>query len=124
MPARARRALLVLALSCAACAPVVREPAEDVRAAAGRDVEVELHSGERILLRSPVVEGDSVVGGWAGTGQARQRIAVALADVARVREVSLAGPVRVDGDELTVMVFISAAILTLLAAFLPPVIFR
>ena len=78
--------------AAAACAPALRgSPAEQVHALRGRDAEATLHSGERVLLRSPRVEGDSVFGGWASGPAGDARTAVALADIQSLRTVSM-GP--------------------------------
>ena len=50
----------------------------------GRDLRLVLHSGREVVLLSPYVEGDSVYGGWTSGPAGDVRMAVALADVARV----------------------------------------
>jgi hypothetical protein len=52
---------------------------------------VVLYSGERVLLRSPRVEGDSVFGGWTSGPEGEVRAAVALEDIQSLRTVSM-GP--------------------------------
>lgn len=79
-------------LALAACAPALHgSAAEQVHALRGRDAEALLRSGERVLLRSPRVEGDSIFGGWTSGPAGDVRAAVALADVQSLRTVSM-GP--------------------------------
>ncbi len=80
-----RAAAVAAMLVLVACAPTVRSTAgEQVRALRGRDLHVVLHSGREVLLRSAYVDGDSVFGGWTSGPAGDVRVAVALADVARV----------------------------------------
>ncbi|HEV2147247.1 MAG TPA: hypothetical protein VGR37_07575 [Longimicrobiaceae bacterium] len=65
-----------------------RPAAEQILVYRGRDVEVTLRSGERVLLRGPEVEGDSVFGGWSSGASGDRRAAVALAEIEQVRAVS------------------------------------
>ncbi len=87
---RAAAVAAILALS--GCSPALRgSTTEQIHALRGRDAEATLHSGERVLLRSPRVEGDSVFGGWASGPAGDVRTAVALADIQSLRTVSM-GP--------------------------------
>lgn len=79
-------------LLLAGCLPALRgTPREQVAVLRGRDAEAILHSGERVLLRAPRVEGDSVFGGWTSGPDGDVRVAVALADIQQLRHVSM-GP--------------------------------
>jgi hypothetical protein len=82
-----RSACVALVLALPACAPAIRgsTPAEQVRSLRGRDAVAVLRSGEQVVLRGPVVEGDSVVGGWTSGPAGDVRVAVALADVQEMR---------------------------------------
>jgi hypothetical protein len=83
----AAAAAMLLGLS--ACAQAMGAgPGEQVRGLRGADAHVVLCSGEKIVLRSPFVEGDSVYGGWVSGPQGDVRIAVALADIAQVYDAS------------------------------------
>ena len=83
----ARAACAALLLALPACAPALRgsTPAEQLRSLRGRDVEAVLYSGERVALRSPIVEGDSVFGGWTSGPDGDVRVAVAIADIQELR---------------------------------------
>jgi hypothetical protein len=63
-------------------------PGEQVRGLRGADAHVVLRSGEKMVLRSPFVEGDSVYGGWVPGPAGDERVAVALADIAQVYDAS------------------------------------
>lgn len=85
IPRSGRAAAIAVILLLAGCATTVGPTAsEQVRAMRGRDLNVVLHSGREVLLRSAYVEGDSVFGGRASGPAGEIRVAVALADVARV----------------------------------------
>jgi hypothetical protein len=120
-----RAAVIAAILLLAGCATAVRPTAgEQVRAMRGRDLNVVLHSGREVLLRSAYVEGDSVFGGWTSGPAGDVRVAVALADVARVkagarlhseRPSARAVRVRVIGAVMSV-VLVAAALVSLLNA--------
>jgi hypothetical protein len=90
-PARAAGFAAVL-LAASGCAPALHgTPREQIGQMRGRDVEATLHSGERVVLRSPIVEGDSVFGGWTSGPAGDVRAAVALEDIQSLRPVPM-GP--------------------------------
>lgn len=82
-----RSGCVALMLALCACAPAMRgsTPAEQVRSLRGRDAVAVLHSGHQVVLRAPVIEGDSVIGGWTSGPAGDVRVAVALADIQELR---------------------------------------
>jgi hypothetical protein len=84
--------LVSLLLASSACAPAMPgTPREQLAQVRGRDVQAVLHSGERVVLRSPVVEGDSVFGGWTPEPGGNVREAVAQGQGEMRNETDLAG---------------------------------
>ena len=108
VPRGAGAAAIATALLLAGCAPTLRgTPREQIRQMHGRDVEATLHSGERVVLRSPIIEGDSVVGGWTSSPAGDVRLVVALADIESLRS---APPPRLPPEKLTVARFVERSL--------------
>jgi nitrous oxide reductase len=76
-------AMLLLLAGCAAA--LHGTTAEKIHTLRGRDAEATLYSGERVILRSPGVEGDSVFGGWTSGPSGDVRVALAIADIQGLR---------------------------------------
>jgi hypothetical protein len=104
------------ALLLGACAPAIRgaTPAEQVRSLRGWDAVAVLHSGEEVVLRAPVVEGDSVIGGWTSGPAGDVRVAVALADIRELRRPAPSAPRR--PEKLTAGGFVRQSLLIGFAA--------